>query len=53
MQERLVEMDERNVRMARTIARATGLSGVEVVQGDASLTDIYAATTPMLHFLWL
>ncbi|MER5209940.1 class I SAM-dependent methyltransferase [Streptomyces sp. NPDC002838] len=43
---RLVELDERNVAVARRAAEAAGLSGVEVVAGDASLTDHYADLVP-------
>jgi len=43
---RLVELDERNVDVATRAARAAGLPGVEVVAGDASLTDQYADLAP-------
>lgn len=43
---RLVELDERNVEVAAQAARAARLSGVEVVAGDASLTDQYAGLVP-------
>jgi hypothetical protein len=43
---RLVELDERNVRVARDAARAAGLGGVEAVVADASLTDSYKGATP-------
>ncbi|MFC3348353.1 class I SAM-dependent methyltransferase [Streptomyces echinoruber] len=43
---RLVELDERNVRIARRAAAAAGLDGVEVVAGDAALTDHYAGLVP-------
>ncbi|WP_405871531.1 methyltransferase domain-containing protein [Streptomyces sp. NBC_00005] len=43
---RLVELDERNVAAARTAAQAAGLPGVEVLAGDASLTDHYADLAP-------
>jgi hypothetical protein len=39
---RLVELDEQNA----TAARAAGLSGVDVVTGDTSLTDHYAGMVP-------
>ncbi|MCX4881778.1 MULTISPECIES: class I SAM-dependent methyltransferase family protein [unclassified Streptomyces] len=42
----LVELDERNVVAARHAAKAAGLSGVEAVAGDASLTDQYAGLAP-------
>jgi hypothetical protein len=41
---RLVELDERNVDIAR--AAAAGLDNVEVVAGDASVTDAYAGAVP-------
>ncbi|MER5753101.1 class I SAM-dependent methyltransferase [Streptomyces sp. NPDC002088] len=44
---RLVELDERNVAYARRAAAAAGLPGVEVVCGDASLTDHYADLAPV------
>ncbi|MEV6942006.1 class I SAM-dependent methyltransferase [Streptomyces sp. NPDC051172] len=43
---RLVELDERNVTVARAAAHAAGLPGVEVLAGDASLTDHYAQLVP-------
>jgi hypothetical protein len=43
---RLVELDERNAADAEDAARAAGLSGVEVVTGDASVTDRYADVVP-------
>ncbi|GAB2753170.1 class I SAM-dependent methyltransferase [Streptomyces bullii] len=43
---RLVELDERNVEVARGAARAAGLAGVEVVAADASLTDHYVDLAP-------
>jgi ubiquinone/menaquinone biosynthesis C-methylase UbiE len=43
---RLVELDERNVEAARSSARAAGLTGVEVVAGDASSTDLYIGLVP-------
>ncbi|MBC2904100.1 methyltransferase domain-containing protein [Streptomyces cupreus] len=43
---RLVELDERNAAAARRLAAAAGLSGVEVVVGDAALTDHYVAMVP-------
>jgi hypothetical protein len=43
---RLVELDEQNVQLARGAAEAAGLAGVEVVAGDASLTDAYAGAVP-------
>ncbi|MFJ9245425.1 class I SAM-dependent methyltransferase [Streptomyces sp. NPDC101776] len=43
---RLVELDERNVADATRSARAAHLPGVEVVAGDASLTDQYADLAP-------
>ncbi|WP_399477701.1 class I SAM-dependent methyltransferase [Streptomyces sp. TRM68367] len=43
---RLVELDERNVEAARDAARAGRLAGVEVVAGDAALTDQYVGMVP-------
>ncbi|WP_018786339.1 methyltransferase domain-containing protein [Micromonospora sp. CNB394] len=43
---RLVELDARNVDLARRAAADAGLTGVEVVTGDASLTDRYADLAP-------
>jgi hypothetical protein len=43
---RLVELDEQNVQLARAAAGAMGLEAVEVVAGDASLTDAYAGAVP-------
>jgi len=43
---RLVELDPRNAEAARQAAQAAGLSQVEVVTGDAALTDAYAGMTP-------
>jgi hypothetical protein len=43
---RLVEFDEQNVMLARRAASAAGLDGVEVLVGDASITDAFAGTVP-------
>jgi Putative methyltransferase len=43
---RLVEIDPRNADVARQAARAAGLPRVEVVTGDASVTDAYVGMTP-------
>jgi len=43
---RLVELDPRNAATAREAAAAAGLPGVEVVTGDAALTDAYARLVP-------
>ncbi|MFV2100384.1 methyltransferase domain-containing protein [Micromonospora sp. LOL_024] len=43
---RLVELDPRNVELARAAAREAGLSSVEVVLGDAARTDAYAGLVP-------
>jgi hypothetical protein len=43
---RLVELDPRNADAARAAAAALGLAGVDVVTGDASLTDAYAGAVP-------
>src|SRR6266568_798880 len=43
---RLVELDPRNVDVARRAAEDAGLSRVEVIEGDAGLTDHYAGLAP-------
>jgi len=43
---RLVELDERNVAVARQTAQRAGLDGVEVVQADAGITDVCAGAVP-------
>jgi hypothetical protein len=43
---RLVELDPRNAAIAERAARAGGLSGVEVITGDAALTDQYLDLAP-------
>jgi predicted RNA methylase len=43
---RLVELDENNTDVARKAAREAGLSRVEVVTGDAALTDHYVDLAP-------
>ena len=43
---RLVELDEHNMLLARRAARGAGLDGVEVLAGDASITDAYAGAVP-------
>ena len=43
---RLVELDERNVAVARQAARAAGLDGVEMLQADAGITDACAGAVP-------
>lgn len=43
---RLVELDARNTAVAKSMARAAGLTGVEVVTADASCTDHYVDMTP-------
>jgi Putative methyltransferase len=43
---RLVELDPRIAAVARQAAQAAGLSQVEVVTGDAALTDQYAGLVP-------
>lgn len=42
----LVEMDAHNVEMARERAAAAGLTGVAIVQGDASMTSVYRDAVP-------
>ena len=43
---RLVELDERNVELARAAARSAGLDGIEVVAGDAAVSDAYEGAAP-------
>jgi len=43
---RLVELDPRNTEVARRLAAEAGLTGVEVVTGDASLASQYAGIAP-------
>jgi len=43
---RLVELDERNVTVARQAIAAAGLTGCEVLQGDAGTTDVCAGAVP-------
>lgn len=43
---RLVELDEANVAAARAGLAAAGLTGIEVVRGDAGTTDAYAGAVP-------
>jgi hypothetical protein len=43
---RLVELDARNADAARATAREVGLTAVEVVTGDAALTDHYLGAAP-------
>jgi Putative methyltransferase len=43
---RLVELDPRNVRIARAAAAANGLTGVEVREADAGLVDSYLGAVP-------
>ncbi len=43
---RLVEMDPRNTAEARRLVAEAGLTGIEVVTGDASLTSAYAGFAP-------
>jgi hypothetical protein len=43
---RLVELDPRNVAVARAAARAAGLDRVEVVEGDAGLVGEYVGLVP-------
>ena len=43
---RLVELDARIAAVAETRARAAGLDRVEIVTGDASITDHYRGMTP-------
>lgn len=43
---RLVELDEQNVLLAQRAARSVGLDAVEVIAGDASMTDAYVGAVP-------
>ena len=43
---RLIEMDERNVALARQAAQAAGLHSVEVLQSDAGITDACVGAVP-------
>src|SRR5262249_52969254 len=43
---RLVELDPRNTEVARELARAAGIEGVEIVTGDASTTSAYEGSVP-------
>jgi hypothetical protein len=43
---RLVELDPRNVEVARAAVAAAGLTAVQVVAGDAASTDQYADLVP-------
>jgi len=42
----LVELDPRNVRSARAASGAASLESVEVIEGDAALSDTYAGCGP-------
>jgi len=42
----LVELDSHNARVARATASAAGLTSVEVVEGDASISDTYEPFAP-------
>ena len=42
----LIELDPINARAARHAAAEAGLDGVEVVEGDAGLSDVYAPFVP-------
>ena len=43
---RLVELDPRNIEVARRLAAEAGLANVEIVLGDAALTSQYASLAP-------
>jgi len=43
---RLVELDPENTRIASATAEAGALTGIEIVTGDASLTESYAGAVP-------
>jgi hypothetical protein len=42
----LVELDHQNVEVARATAAGTGLTQVEIIEGDAAGSDIYAPYVP-------
>jgi Putative methyltransferase len=42
----LVELDPANADIARSLAQDAGADGIEVVTGDASVTDAYRAAVP-------
>jgi hypothetical protein len=42
----LVELDHRNIEAARMSAEGTGLTQVEIIEGDAAISDIYAPFVP-------
>jgi Methyltransferase domain len=42
----LVELDHQNVEVARAKAAGTGLTQVEIIEGDAGGSDIYASLVP-------
>ena len=43
---RLVELDPRNVEVARRLAAAANLAKIEIIEGDAALTSAYADLVP-------
>lgn len=43
---RLVELDQRNVRIARAALHAVGIEGIEVVEADAGKSDVYRGAVP-------
>jgi Methyltransferase domain len=42
----LVELDSRNIETARATAERTGLTQVEIIEGNAAISDVYAAFVP-------
>jgi hypothetical protein len=42
----LVELDTANVRKARELAALNGLTSLEVIAGDAALSDVYEQYVP-------
>ncbi|HXO59355.1 MAG TPA: class I SAM-dependent methyltransferase [Candidatus Acidoferrum sp.] len=42
----LVELDHRNVEVARASAAQTGLTQIDVLEADAAVSDIYAPSVP-------
>jgi hypothetical protein len=42
----LVELDHRNIEVARSNAARTGLRHVEILEADAAVSDVYAPSVP-------
>ena len=41
-----MELDPRNIEAARATAERTGLTQVEIIDGDAAISDVYAPFVP-------